>query len=415
VRDPASAIAVHHDVPSTKEDPMKDRHQPARRRVLQGVAIAAALGVLAGPVQAQEPFKIGLILPMTGPFASTGKQIEAAARLYMARNGDTVAGRKVQLIVKDDTGLAPETTKRIAQELVVQDKVNVLAGFGLTPLALAAAPVATEAKVPMVVMAAATSVIPTRSPYIVRSGFTLPQVTGPIADWAAKNKIRRVVTMVTDYGPGLDAEKTFVARFKAAGGEIVESIRTPLRNPDYAPFLQRAKDAKPDALFVFVPSGEGLAVMKQFDERGLKQAGIRLIGTGDVTDDDLLESMGAPAVGVITSFHYSAAHDSPENKAYVDAFMKANNGMRPNFHSVGGYDGMHLIYEALKKTGGSGTGEQLVEAMKGMKWTSPRGPITIDPATRDVVQTVYLREVKMVGGQPWNIEFDKVENVGPGG
>jgi len=383
----------------------------ARRRLLRGVAAAAAAVLLSMPALAADPLKIGLILPLTGPFASTGKQIEAAARLYIAKNGDTVAGRKVELIVKDDTGLAPETTKRIAQELVVQDKVSILAGFGLTPLALAAAPVATEAKVPMIVMAAATGMIPTRSPFIVRTGFTLPQVTGPIAEWAAKNRIKRVVTMVTDYGPGLDAEKTFVSVFKAAGGEIVESIRTPLANPDYAPFLQRAKDTKPDALFVFVPSGQGLAVMKQFEDRGLKQAGIRLIGTGDVTDDDLLESMGAPAVGVITSFHYSAAHDSPENKAYVDGMMKANNGMRPNFHSVGGYDGMHLIYEAVKKAGPTASGEQLVEAMKGMKWTSPRGPMSIDPATRQTIQNVYLREVKMVNGKPWNVEFDKVENV----
>ena len=383
----------------------------ARRGVLCRLAAAVLLGALPVVALAADPLKIGLILPLTGPFASTGRQIEAAARLYIAKNGDTVAGRKVELIVKDDTGLAPETTKRIAQELVVQDKVSVLAGFGLTPLALAAAPIATEAKVPMIVMAAATGMIPTRSPYIVRTGFSLPQVTGPIAEWAARNKIKRVVTMVTDYGPGLDAEKTFQATFKAAGGEIVESIRTPLRNPDYAPFLQRAKDAKPDALFVFVPSGEGLAVMKQFDDRGLKAAGIRLVGTGDVTDDDLLESMGAPSVGVITSFHYSAAHDSPENKAYVDGFMKANGGMRPNFHSVGGYDGMHLIYEAVKKAGPNATGEQLVEAMKGMKWMSPRGPMSIDPATRQTIQTVYLREVKMVNGKPWNIEFDKVDNV----
>jgi len=382
-----------------------------RRRILQRFVAVILLGLLPVAAFAADPLKIGLILPLTGPFASTGKQIEAAARLYIAKNGDTVAGRKVELIVKDDTGLAPETTKRIAQELVVQDKVSVLAGFGLTPLALAAAPVATESKTPMVVMAAATGMIPTRSPFIVRTGFTLPQVTGPIAEWALKNRIKRVVTMVTDYGPGLDAEKTFQTVFKAGGGEIVEAIRTPLRNPDYAPFLQRAKDAKPDALFVFVPSGEGLAVMKQFDDRGLKQAGIRLIGTGDVTDDDLLESMGAPAVGIITSFHYSAAHDSPENKAYVDGMMKANNGMRPNFHSVGGYDGMHLIYEAVKKAGPTASGEQLVEAMKGMKWTSPRGPMSIDPATRQAIQNVYLREVKMVNGKPWNVEFDKFENV----
>jgi len=394
---------------------MSKRIDSTRRRVLQGVAGTAALGALPRYALAQAaPVKIGLILPMTGPFASTGKQITAACKLYMERNGDTVAGRKVELIVKDDTGIAPETTKRIAQEMVVQDKVTVLAGFGLTPLAFAAAPVATEAKVPMVVMAAGTQVIPQRSPFIVRTSFTLPQNTAPIASWAAKNKIKRVFSLVTDYGPGLDAEKTFFERFKAAGGEIVESVRTPLRNPDYAPFLQRAKDSKAEAFFVFVPSGEGLALMKQFDERGLRQAGMKMIGPGDVVDDDVLESQGAPAVGVITSMHYSAAHDSPENKAYVAAMIKNNPGMRPNFHSVGGYDGLHLIYEALKKVP-NGNGEQMVEAMKGMKWTSPRGPMSIDPATRDVVQTVYLREVKMVNGQPWNIEFDKVENVGPGG
>ena len=392
---------------------MKSNHA-SRRRLLQGMAGAAALVALPRAAYAADPVKIGLILPMTGPFASTGKQISAACRLYLQRNGDTVAGRKVELILKDDTGLAPETTKRIAQELVVQDKVTVLAGFGLTPLAFAAAPVATEAKVPMIVMAAGTQVIPQRSPFIVRTGFTLPQTTSPIAGWAAKNRIKRVFTLVSDYAPGLDAEKTFHGKFKELGGEIVESVRTPLRNPDYGPFLQRAKDSKADALFVFVPSGEGLAVMKQFDERGLKQAGMKMIGPGDVVDDDLLESMGASAAGIITSFHYSAAHESPENRAYVDAMTKANPGMRPNFHSVGGWDGMHVIYEALRKAP-NGTGEQLVEAMKGMKWTSPRGPMMIDPATRDVVQTIYLREVKIVNGQPWNIEFDKVENVGPGG
>ena len=381
-----------------------------RRRVLQAAAAALAAGYVH-PVFAADPLRIGLILPLTGPFASTGRQIEAACRLYMQKNGDSVAGQKVELLVRDDTGVAPETTKRIAQELVVRDKVQVLAGFGLTPLALAAAPVATESKMPMVVMAAATSIIPTKSPYIVRTGFTLPQVTGPIADWAGKNGIKAVVTLVTDYAPGLDAEGTFVKRFTASGGKILDSLRVPLRNADYGPFIQRAKDAKPDALFVFVPSGEGSAVMKQFNDRGLKDAGIRMIGTGDVVDDDLLESMGAAAVGVVTSFHYSAAHDSPENKAYVDGFMKANGGMRPNFHSVGGYDGMHLIYAALKKTGGDANGDKLLEAMKGMQWMSPRGPLTIDPSTRDAVQTVYIRKVEMVNGKPWSVEFDKVENI----
>jgi len=384
------------------------------RRDFLAASVAAGAAALVPAARAADAARVGLILPLTGPFASTGRQIEAAVRLYMQRQGDTVAGRKVELLVRDDTGLAPETTKRLAQELVTRDRVTFLAGFGLTPLALATAPVATEAKVPMIVMAAATSVIPQRSPFIVRSGFTLPQVTAPIAEWAARNGIKRVVSLVTDYAPGLDAEKTFVKRFGEAGGTIVDSLRTPLRNPDYGPFLQRAKDARPEALFVFVPSGEGTALMKQFAERGLREAGVRLICTGDVVDDDLLEAIGAPAVGAVSSHHYSAAHDSPENKAYVAAMIKNNPGMRPNFHSVGGYDGLHLIYEALKKVP-NGNGEQMVEAMKGMKWTSPRGPMSIDPATRDVVQSVYLREVKMVNGQPWNIEFDKVENVGPGG
>jgi len=383
----------------------------SRRNFLLGSAAAAVSAWLPRPALAADPLKIGLIIPLTGPFASTGRQLEAAVRLYMQKNGDTVAGQKLELIVKDDTGLAPETTKRIAQELVAREHVNFLAGFGLTPLALATAPIATEAKMPMIVMAAATSVIPQRSPFIVRSGFTLPQVTAPIADWAAKSKIKRVVSLVSDYGPGLDAEKTFVKRFTEAGGTVGDSLRAPLRNPDYAPFLQRAKDGKPDALFVFVPSGEGTAVLKQFADRGLREAGIALICTGDVLDDDILEAIGRPALGVISSHHYSAAHPSPENKAYVDAFMKANNGMRPNFHSVGGYDGMHLIYEALKKTGGSTDGEKLVNAMKGLAWVSPRGPMSIDPATRDVIQTVYIRKCELVDGKLFNVEFDKIENV----
>jgi branched-chain amino acid transport system substrate-binding protein len=391
---------------------MQSKHVNARRRsVVTASLSAAALAALPRIAQAADPIRIGVILPMSGPFDSTGRQIDAAIRLFVARNGDTVAGRKIEIVLRDDTGLAPETTKRIAQEMVVKDQVGVLAGFGLTPLALAAAPIATEAKVPMIVMAAATSIIPQKSPFIVRTGFTLAQVTLPLADWAPKNGIKRVVTLVADYGPGLDAEKTFVKRFGEAGGTIVESIRAPLRNPDYAPFLQRAKDAKPDALFVFVPSGEGIGVLKQFVDRGLKEAGIRLICTGDVLDDDLLEAIGPSALGVVSSHHYSAAHDSPENKAFVDAFMKANKGMRPNFHAVGGYDGMQLIYAALKKTNGSTDGEQLVTAMKGSSWISPRGPILIDAATRDVVQTVYLRKVERVDGKLWNVEFDKVANV----
>lgn len=388
--------------------------EPARWKRRQFL-LAAAAGVTGVSLPRRSPaadaVRVGLVVPKTGPFASTGRQVEAACRLYMQSNGGTVAGRRIELLVRDDTGTAPELTKRIAQELVVRDQVAVLAGFGLTPLAFAAAPIATETRVPMIVMAAATSSIPQRSPFIVRSGFTLPQVTAPLADWAPKNGLRKVVSLVSDYGPGIDAEKTFVKRFTDGGGTVVEAVRAPLANPDFAPFVQRAKDAKADALFVFVPSGAGAAVMKQYAERGLRAAGTQLICTGDVVDDDILEAMGAPALGVVSSHHYSAAHPSPENRAYVDAFMKANAGMRPNFHSVGGYDGMRLIYEALAKTGGDVDGEKLVGAMKGLAWQSPRGPMSIDPATRDVVQNVYIRKVEDVNGKPFNVEFATVENV----
>ena len=387
------------------------QHRWNRRRFLSGTAAAIGAAALPKHASAADPVRIGLVIPKTGPFASTGKQIEAACRLYMQKNGDTIAGRKVELLVRDDTGTAPELTKRFAQELVVRDHVNVLAGFGLTPLAFAAAPVATETKVPMIVMAAATSSIPQRSPFIVRSGFALPQVTAPLAEWAPKNGIKKVVTLVSDYGPGIDAEKTFVKRFGEVGGTIIESVRAPLANPDFAPFIQRAKDAKPDALFVFVPAGAGSAVMKQFAERGLREAGTQMIGTGDVVDDDILDAMGPPALGIVTSFHYSAAHPSPENKAYVNDFMQANGGMRPNFHSVGGYDGMHLIYEAIKKTGGDTDGEKVVNAMKGMAWVSPRGPMSIDPGTRDVIQNVYIRKVEQVNGKLWSVEFATIEKV----
>jgi branched-chain amino acid transport system substrate-binding protein len=385
-------------------------NQP-RRRILMGAAALSSGLLPLSAFAAADPVKVGLILPMSGPFASTGKQIEAAVKLYLAQNGASVAGRPVEILLKDDGGVSPDVTKRVAQELVSREKVQVLAGFGLTPLAFAAAPVATQAKVPMIVMAAATSVIPQRSPYIVRTGFTLAQVTAPMAQWATKNKIRTVVTLVSDYGPGLDAEKVFVKGFTEGGGKVVETVRAPLRNPDYAPFLAKVRDLKPDALFVFVPSGEGAAVLKQFTERGLAAAGVRLICTGDVLDDDLMASIGPAAAGVVSSHHYSAAHPSAENKAYVDAFQKANKGLRPNFHSVGAYDGMHLLYQALKKTGGDSNGDKLLAAMKGMAWTSVRGPVSIDAGSRDIVQNVYIRKAEAVGGGYYNVEFDQVDNV----
>jgi branched-chain amino acid transport system substrate-binding protein len=347
---------------------------------------------------------------MTGQQATTGRQIEAAARLWMAQNGDTVAGKKVQLIVKDDTSL-PDVTRRLAQELVVNVTVNVLAGFGITPSAMAVAPIATQSKTPMVVMAAATSAITEASPFVVRTSFTLPQASVALADWAPKNGIKRVVTLVSDYAPGIDAERFFKDRMLLNGGQVPESLRVPLRNPDFAPFLQKVRDIKPDALFVFVPSGAGAAVMKQFLERGMDKAGIRLIGTGDVTDDDQLNDMGDGAVGVVTSHHYSAHHNSAMNKKFVAEFGKANKGLRPNFMAVGGYDGMRVIYEALKSSKGQGGGEALLAAMKGQIFESPRGKIFIDAQTRDIVQNIYLRRVEKRDGQLWNVEFDVIKDV----
>jgi branched-chain amino acid transport system substrate-binding protein len=378
-----------------------------KRRILLWATVAALTLSVSLTASAQE-IKIGLILPMTGPFASTGRQIDAAVKLFVHQNGDSVAGKKVQVVLKDDGGVA-DATKRLAQELIVRERVAVMAGFGLTPLALATAPLATQGKVPEVVMAAATSIITEQSPYIVRTSFTAAQVIVPLAEWAAKNGIKHVVTIVSDYGPGIDVEKSFSETFSKAGGQV-ENLRVPLANPDFSPFLQKVADAKPDALLAFVPSGVGAQFMKQFVERGLDKSGIRFLAEGSVTDDDLLNDLGDVALGAITSHHYSAAHDSPENKAFLQAFKAANNGMRPNFMAVGGYDGMHLIYEALKKTNGAG-GEALINAMKDQSWTSPRGPMSIDPQTRDVVQDVYIRRVERVRGELYNVEFATISMV----
>ena len=380
--------------------------------MLRNLVLLAAMALAAGTgsAQAQGTVKIGLIIPMTGPIASTGKQIDAAVKLYMAQNGATVAGKKIEVILKDD-GAVPDNTKRIAQELIVNDKVSFIAGFGITPTALAAAPLATQAKVPEIVMAAGTSIITERSPYIVRTSFTLPQSSVIIADWALKNGMKKVVTMVSDYAPGTDAQDSFKGRFTKGGGTVVAELKVPLANPDFAPFLQRARDASPDAIFIFVPSGQGGTFMKQYAERGLEKAGIKVIGPGDVTDDDLLNGMGDAVLGTVTAHLYSAAHPSAMNKEFVAAFKKANNGLRPNFMAVGGYDGMHLIYEALRKTNGNTDGDALIAAMKGMKWESPRGPISIDPETRDIVQNIYIRKVEKVGGELYNVEFATFEAV----
>jgi branched-chain amino acid transport system substrate-binding protein len=380
-----------------------------RRAVIAALAAAAASGP-GGRARAASSIKIGLVLPLTGPFgASIGREVELGARLYLQQNGAMVGSTPVELIVRDDTGSA-DVTKRLVQELIVGEQVAVVAGFGLTPLALAAAPVASQARVPMVVMAAATSIITEQSPFVVRTSFTMAQNTVPMANWAFDNGVRKVVTLVSDYGPGTDAEKAFDGAFTSRGGTVVEKIRVPLRSPDFAPFLERVKAFAPDAVFLFVPNGQGTALMKEVNARGFREAGIKVLATGDVVDDFGLNEMGDAVLDMITSHHYSAAHPSPENKAYVDAFVAAN-GFRPNLMAIGGYDGMHLILAALRKTNGDTDGTKLVEAMKGEAWLSPRGPISIDPKTRDIVQNVYLRKVERRDGELWNVEFATVPNV----
>ncbi|MGZ5584567.1 MAG: ABC transporter substrate-binding protein [Usitatibacter sp.] len=376
-------------------------------------ALAALALLLGSGALAQEPVKVGLIAPFSGVAADYGKQMEGGIKAYFKLHGDTFNGRKIQVIVRDTTGPNPEIAKRLAQELITRDNVDFLAGFGFTPEALAVAPIATEAKKPMIVMNAASSVVTTRSPYIARFSMALPQVSAPMATWAAKNGIKKVYTLVADYTPGIDSEVAFKAAFTAAGGEVIDSVRVPLRNPEFAPFVQRIKDAKPEAVFMFVPAGEqSIAFMKAFEERGLAQAGIKVIATGDLTDDDVLQAMGEPVLGVITSHHYSASHDSPENKAFLKAFKEVNKDLpRANFMGVAGYDGMAAIVEVVKKLGKTIDGDKAMEILKNFKTMSPRGPISIDPATRDIVQTVYIRRVQKVAGEYYNMEFDKFPDV----
>jgi branched-chain amino acid transport system substrate-binding protein len=384
-------------------------------KLISRMLAAGAFAALSFAASAQDnTIKVGVIAAFSGPFADYGSQIEAGMKAYMKEHGDSVAGKKVELVTRDTKGPAPEVAKRFAQELITRDHVQFLAGFGLTPNAMAVAPVVSEAKVPVVISNAATSSITTKSPYITRVSMTIPQIAEPLAQWALKNGIKQVYTVVADYGPGIDAETQLTKTFKEGGGTIVGSVRTPLQSPDFSAATQRVKDAKPQAVFVFLQAGQqGISFMKSFNERGLSEAGIKLIATGDITDDHVLEAMGEPTLGMITAFHYSAAHKSPENDAFLKAYAAANDAKvgAPNFMAAAGYDTMHVIYEVAKKLNGNIDGDKAMAAIKGMKWTSPRGPVMIDPDTRDIEQTVYIRKVEKVNGKLANVEFDKIPDV----
>jgi len=375
---------------------------------LAGLALAV---FAAGPANAQDTVKVGIINEYSGQFADTGAQIDNGIKLYVKQHGDTVAGKKIELIRKDTGGIAPDVAKRLAQELVVRDKADIFAGFSLTPNALAAADISAEAKKFMVVMNAATSIITTKSPYIARTSSTTPQLNYTLGRWAAKNGLKKIYTMVSDYGPGIDAETWFQNGFKEGGGQIIGSVRFPVANPDFSAFIQAAKDSNPDGIYIWIPGGtQPAAVGKALAERGVDPSKVKVLGQDALGDETALKSMGDVALGIITVSDYDYSHKSPMNQAFVKAFNDEFH-RNPDFFAIGGYDGTHLIYETLKKTGGKADGDSLIAAAKGMAWESPRGPISIDPQTRDIVQTVYIRRVEKVGGILQNVEFDSVPAV----
>jgi branched-chain amino acid transport system substrate-binding protein len=380
-------------------------------KVLCGCAAMALALLGAGAARAEDTVKIGMINEYSGQFADTGSQIDHGLTLYMKQHGDMAGGRKIEVIRKDTGGIAPDIAKRLAQELVVRDNADIFGGFSLTPNALAAADVSAQAKKFMVVMNAATSVITEKSPYIARTSSTTPQLNSTLGKWAAQNGIKTVYTMVSDYGPGIDAETWFQKGFKEGGGEIVGSVRFPVANPDFSAFIQAAKDKNPDAIYIWIPGGaQPAAVGKALAERGIDTKKIKILGQDALASESALASMGDVALGIITVSDYDFNHPSPMNKEFVKAYNDEFH-RNPDFFSIGGYDGTHLIYAALEKTGGKADGDSLIAAAKGMSWESPRGPIMIDPDTRDIVQTVYIRRVEKVGDGLRNVEFDKVPNV----
>jgi branched-chain amino acid transport system substrate-binding protein len=381
------------------------------RKILLGLSAIVAAVLAAASANAQQTVKIGVIMPYSGQFGDTATQMDNGVKLYMKQNGDIVAGKKLELIRKDVGGIAPDVAKRLAQELVVRDNVDMLAGFALTPNALAAADISAQVKKFMVVMNAATSIITTKSPYMARTSVTVPQLNEIFGHWAYKSGLRKVYTLVSDFGPGHDAEAAFQKGFKDAGGEIVGSARFPVANQDFTAFLQRAKDMNPQGIYIWTPGGtQPAAIGKALAERGIDPNKTKILGQGELTFEEALKGMGDAGIGIITAFHYDYNHDSAKNKAFVAAY-RTEFKRNPDIYSAGGYDGMHLIYEALKKTNGNTDGEALINAAKGMKWESPRGPMSIDPQTRDVIQTVYIRRVEKVRGELVNVEFDKIENV----
>ncbi|MGD0434247.1 MAG: ABC transporter substrate-binding protein [Acetobacteraceae bacterium] len=382
-------------------------------RHIAAIVVFAAIANVNTPANAQDAIKIGFVAEFSGMFADLGRKVNEGVKLFVKTHGDRIAGKKIEIINKDVGGPLPDVAKRLSQELVARDNVDILAGYIATPSALASVPIATQAKKPMLLVQAATSGITERSPYVARLSYTLAQVAAPLGTWATENGIKTVFSLVADYGPGYDAEAAFTKAFTAGGGQVIGSARIPLASLEMGPFVQRAHDAKPDAVFAFVPAGVmGIAFMKTFAERGLAAAGIKLITTGDVVSDNVLEAVGDSALGVISSHHYSVAHDSPENHAFVKAWQDMYGAnTRPDFIGMQAFDTMATIYEIGKRQNGVIDADKFMTDLKDFKLASPRGPIAIDGKTRNVIQTIYIRRVEKRDGQLYNIEFDKSAGV----
>lgn len=385
------------------------------KKLLIASVSVAAMALAATSANAQQTIKIGLIMTYSGQFADLGTMMDNAMKLYVQQHGDTIAGKKIEFIRKDSGtgGAAPDVARRLYQELVVRDQVDVVAGFSLTPEALAVAEVATQAKKATVITNAATAIITTRSPYLVRTSTALPQPIGSLGSWAVKSGIKKAYTMVSDYGPGHDSEAAFQTAFKAGGGEIVGSVRFPVQSPDFSAFAARVKDANPEAVFIFVPGGEQPAALgKALAAQGLTPKTVKLLASGELANDDALKGMGDAAEGLITGWTYDWRHKSALNEKFVAGMRPLIGGRNPDQFAVSAYDGIHLIYEALKKTNGNTNGDALIAAMKGMAWESPRAAqISIDPETRDIIQPIYIRRVEKTGGVLGNVEFETIPNV----
>ena len=381
------------------------------KRLLLAGAAALAASLLTVPGHAEDTIKIGLIMPYSGQFADAATQMQNGIDLYMKQHGEKVAGKKIEIIKKDIGGIAPDVAKRLATELITRDNVDILAGFVLTPNALAVGPVSEQAKKFMVVMNAATAIVTTKSPYIARVSMTVPQLNEPLGTWAEKNGVKKAYTMVTDYGPGIDAEGAFNQGFKTAGGDLIGSVRMAVANPDFTAYVQRAKDLTPQGIYVMIPGGaQPGAFGKALAERGIDPKKTKVMGQMEIADEHALASMGDQAIGIITAANYDYNLKSKGNEAFVKAY-NADYKRNPDFFSVGGYDGMHLIFAALEKTKGKTDGDSLIAAAKGMKWESPRGPISIDPDTRDIVQDVHIQKVEKVNGKLVNVEIAKISAV----